>query len=69
MRCAYWDQFSNSELMSMYGIQYHDDNDDGDDTDLCLNKDDTDLCLNDENQCGCAIGCMRCLGMSWKDFY
>ncbi len=58
MVSSYWSQYSPTEIMSMHGVEL--DRDDDRDDDL-----DNDA---EEQEEGCCSGCMRCLGLSWKDF-
>ena len=55
---SYWAQFSHDEILSMHGIEIKEV-----DTDLSHEEVDTDL---KPHYCG---NCMKCLGMSWRDFY
>lgn len=60
MTTAYWSQYSHAEIMSMHGVEI-----DEVDTELCQDEVDTRLAQEEE---GCCSGCMKCLGLSWRDF-
>lgn len=58
MSTAYWDQWDQQEIMSMQGIEFHDE------PDLYHDESESDL---DQTRCNCA-NCDDCLGFSWNDF-
>lgn len=58
MTTPYWAQWSHTELMSMQGVEIED-----------CHRDDNDY--HDEEEAPeehCCSGCMKCLGLSWRDF-
>lgn len=57
MTCAYWGQFTVSELNEILGLVDQEDD-----------QDDYHCERNEIEECRCG-NCMDCLGLSWRDFF